>query len=63
MWYDSERLIAILLFFFGIAAMVNTLINSFEVPNTLILGVLLMLLGKMLYTEAVLDKMEAEKGA
>lgn len=57
-WYDSQRLIAILLFFFGIVALANTVVGSFEVPNTLILGVLLLLFGRQMYQEAELDKME-----
>jgi uncharacterized membrane protein len=49
-----------MLFFFGIAAIVNTITQSYIVPNTLILGVLLLLFGRQMYQEAVLDKMEAK---
>lgn len=55
-WYESKRLVAILLLFFGIASVINTVIGSFEVPNTLILGVLLLLFGRQMYQEATLDQ-------
>jgi len=61
MWYESERLIAILIFFFAIVCIANTLVNAFEVQNTAVLGVVLLLFGKQLYTEAELDRMDAEK--
>ncbi len=57
-WYDSKRMVSIIILFFGIAALVNTAIGSFEIPNTLILGVLLLLFGRQMYQEAELDKME-----
>jgi Flp pilus assembly protein TadB len=59
-WYDSKRLIAVLLFFFGVAAIVNTVLGpyAFAVPNTLILGALLLLFGRQMYQEAELDKMD-----
>lgn len=61
MWYESERLVAILLFFFGIVCLINTVTATFTVPNTLIAGVLLLLFGKSLYTEAMLDKIDEIK--
>lgn len=61
MWYESERLIAIVIFFFAITCIANTMINAFEVPNTAVLGVVLLLFGKQLYTESELDRMDAEK--
>ena len=58
MRYEAERLVAILLFFFGIIALLNTIFKTFEVPTTLILGVLLLLFGKQMYTEAELDRID-----
>lgn len=60
-WFDSKRLIALLLFFFGIASIVNTVVLAYRVPNTLILGVLLLLFGRQMYQEAELDKMDEDK--
>lgn len=62
MWYESKRLIAILLFFFAIVCLVNTVIGAFVVENTVVAGILLLLFGKQMYTEAELDRMDEKKG-
>lgn len=61
MWYESKQLIAIMLFFFGIVCLVNTLTGFFDVPNTTIAGILLLLFGKQMYTESELDKIDEKK--
>jgi hypothetical protein len=56
-WFDAKRLVAVLLLFFGLVAIMNTVVLSWAVPNTLILGVLLLMFGRQMYQEAVLDKL------
>jgi xanthine/uracil permease len=56
-WYDAKRLIAVMLLFFGLVGILNTVVLAWAVPNTLILGVLLLMFGRQMYQEAVLDKM------
>jgi hypothetical protein len=50
-----------MLLFFGLAAVLNTVVLAWAVPNTLILGVLLLMFGRQMYQEAVLDKISPEK--
>jgi hypothetical protein len=57
-WFDAKRLIAILLLFFGIVSLLNVFIPYIFVPNTLILGVLLLMFGRSMYQEAQLDHID-----
>lgn len=57
-WFDAKRLIAILLLFFGIVSLLNVFIPYIIVPNTLILGVLLLMFGRQMYQEAQLDHID-----
>jgi uncharacterized membrane protein len=57
-WFDAKRLIAILLLFFGMVSILNVIVPYVIVPNTLILGVLLLMFGRQMYQEAQLDHLD-----
>ncbi len=62
-WFDAKRLIAIMLFFFGIVSLLNVFLPYIIVPNTVILGVLLLMFGRQMYQEAQLDEIETPESA
>jgi uncharacterized membrane protein len=55
--YDSKRLIAILLMIFGVACVIAITL-SWNVPNIILLGVLLLNFGYNLLREAELDEIK-----
>jgi xanthine/uracil permease len=57
-WFDAKRLIAIILLFFGMVSLLNVFVPYLIVPNTVILGVLLLMFGRQMYQEAMLDQIE-----
>lgn len=61
-WFDAKRLVAVILLFFGLASVLNTVFLAYAVPNTLILGVLLLMFGRQMYQEAQLDEIDPLTG-
>lgn len=59
-WFDAKRMIAIMLLFFGIVSLLNIILPYIIVPNTVILGVLLLMFGRQMYQEAQLDHIDAK---